>query len=79
MQTVYDWLTLLIFTGLVVLLLDRSRQPEPPDALWQYAPPAIGCAVANYLGNEGWALPAVLVIAAILGYIYYVLRPFRLS
>jgi hypothetical protein len=77
MQTIYDWLTLLIFTGLVVLMLDRSQRDPPPDKLWQYGPPAVGCAVANYLGNEGFGLPAVVVVVATLGYIYYVLKPFE--
>ncbi len=78
MQTVYDWLTLLIFTGLVVLLLERSQRDVPPDQLWQYGPPAIGCALANYLGNQGYGFVAIAIVAATLAYIYYVLKPFRL-
>lgn len=75
MNTPFDWLTVAVFTGLVVLLLQRSAQPEPSDKLWQYAPPALGCAVVNYLGNHGHPVIAVIGLGAVLAYIYYVLRP----
>lgn len=75
MQTPYDWITIAIFAGLVVLLLQRSSHEEPTDQLWQYAPPAIGCAVANYFGNEGNHLVAILVLAAAIGYIFHILKP----
>lgn len=75
METPFDWLTLMVFTGLVVLLLQRSSQEDPGDKLWQYAPPAIGCAVVNWLGNEGYVLPAVLGLVLVVAYIFYVLRP----
>lgn len=74
-ETIFDWLTLAVFTGLVVLLLQRSAQEEPSDHLWQYAPPAIGCAVVNYVGNEGYSLIAAVGLVAVLVYIYYVLKP----
>ena len=75
MQTPYDWLTMAIFAGLVVLLLQRSSMDDPPDQLWQYLPPAIGCAVANQLGNNGYTAFAVVGIGAVLAYIYYILKP----
>ena len=53
METVYDWVTVAIFAGLVVLFLQRSSaETEPRDSIWQYLAAAIGCAVANYLGNN---------------------------
>lgn len=78
METIFDWLSLLVFTGLVVLLLERSRRETPPDKLWQYAPPAIGCALANYVGNHGYGLVAAGLLVAVLAYVYYILKPFRL-
>ena len=75
METPFDWLTLMVFTGLVVLLLQRSSQAEPGDRLWHYAPPAIGCAVVNWLGNEGYVLAAILGLVAVVVYIFAVLRP----
>ena len=77
MRTVYDWVTVAMFAGLVVLFLQRSSKEEPSDRLWQYFPPAIGCAFANYLGNEGHDIAAVATLAVTLAYIFYVLKPHR--
>ncbi|MGH6780623.1 hypothetical protein SAMN06295912_11880 [Sphingomonas laterariae] len=78
METVFDWITVAIFAGLIVLFMQRSTGDEPPqDSIWQYLGPSVGCAVANYLGNEGYQLAAIAVIAATLGYILFVLRPFN--
>lgn len=77
MKTVYDFITIAIFAGLIVLFLQRSIGDAPPkDHLWQYLVAASGCAVANYLGNEGWLFPSVALIVATLAFIFYVLRPF---
>lgn len=85
MSTVFDFLTVGIFAGLVVLFLKRSvgddeageaTQPEPDDHLWQYLAAGGGCAVANYIGNEGYPIPAVVLIAATLMFVAYVLKPF---
>lgn len=74
METVYDWVTVAIFAGLIVLFLQRSSDEEPRDSIWQYLGASVGCAVANYLGNEGYHIPAILVIAATLAYTFFVLR-----
>ena len=83
MQTVYDWGTMIVFAGLVVLFLQRS-QGEARDQLWQYLVAAVGCAVTNYLGNEGLKLNdtmyhvgAVALGLATLAFIYIVLKPFE--
>lgn len=77
LETPFDWIALLIFAGLVVLFLQRSSEENPRDHLWQYLVPAIGCAVANYLGNKDYALAAVAVLVAVLAFVYYVLKPFQ--
>jgi hypothetical protein len=84
LKTIYDLLTMAIFAGLVVLFLQRSTAAEPRDHMYQYAPPAIGCAVANYLGNQAversnnvLAIIAVAIILAVVVYILYVLKPFN--
>jgi hypothetical protein len=77
MQTVYDWVTVAIFAGLAVLYLQRSMAPpEVQDRIVSYLPPAVGCAVANYVGNQGQPLLASGLTFAILVYIYFVLKPF---
>lgn len=84
MQTVYDWVTIALFAGLIVLFLQRSvgQKQDVPDAeehqdsIFHYLAPSVGLAVANYLGNEGYALPAWLLIAGVCVYSYLVLKPF---
>lgn len=76
MTTVYDYLTMAIFAGLIVLFLQRSVGDTPRhDHLWQYLIAAVGCGVANYLGNHGYSALAVVTIVAVLAFIVYVLRP----
>lgn len=75
METIWDWMTVFAFAGLVTLMLQRSMMDEPSDTLWQYAPPAIGCAVVNYLGNEGYELIAAALMAAVIFYVFKVLKP----
>jgi hypothetical protein len=77
METIFDWLTVLTFAGLAVLYLQRSAASEPTDRLWHYLPPAIGCAIVNYLGNEGYEIVGAIGLVLVLAYIYYVLRPRR--
>lgn len=80
MQTIYDWITVAIFGGLIVLFLHRSTaQDEPKDNIFQYLPACIGCALANYFGNEGHGLVAFAIIVAVLAYVAYVLKPFNLK
>ena len=90
MQTIYDWLTVAIFAGLIVLFLQRSAgEGEPRDSIWQYLGAAVGCAVVNYVGNDdkghvsdalgasGHHLLAVAMLIGVLAYIWYVLKPFE--
>jgi len=78
MTTIFDYLTMAIFVGLVVLFLQRSLGPESDydDHLWQYLAAGGGCAVANYVGNEGYFVVGALAIVATLVFIAYSLRPF---
>jgi len=77
MVTVFDWVTVGMFAALVVLFLQRSVSPGPAkDSMLQYIPPAIGCALANYLGNNDQELLAVAIIAAVVVYTFLVLKPF---
>jgi len=77
LETIYDWVTLGLFAGLIILFLQRSTAEKPSDHIHQYVPPAVGCAVVNYLGNNGWAHVATLGVVAILVYVWYVLKPLQ--
>lgn len=74
MDTVWDWLTIFIFAGLVTLMLQRSSEETPKDKLWQYLPAALACALANYLGNAGVVWAAVVILLAMLAYVLVVLK-----
>lgn len=76
METVYDWVTVAVFAGLAVLFLQRSSEDQPRDRILHYVPPAAGCAISNYLGNEGYMLPAIALVVATMAYIYFILKPF---
>jgi hypothetical protein len=80
MGTIYDWASMAVFGGLVVLFLQRSMsEQEPQDKIIHYLPPALGCALANYLGNNGQGLIAWLLILAVVAYIIHILKPFRMT
>ena len=77
MSTVYDWITMLIFGGLVVLFLQRSVGPaHSSDKIYHYLPPALGCAIADYLGNNDQRVAAIALTIAVVGYILLVMKPF---
>ncbi len=75
METIWDWMTVFAFAGLVTLMLQRSSEKVPRDRLIEYLPAAGGCAVVNYLGNEGMVMGAVLLSVATLAYVFMVLKP----
>lgn len=81
METPYDWITVGIFAGLIVLFMQRSTSEsttdDVQDPLWMYLAAGVGCAVSNYLGNEGQHLLAVLAIAGTLAFVFHFLKPFR--
>ena len=77
MTTVYDWITVALFAGLIGLFLHRSDQATPPpDALWHYLIAAGGCAVVNWLGNNDHPFIALAVGLGLVTFIVRVLKPF---
>jgi hypothetical protein len=77
LHTIYDWVTVAIFAGLIVLFLQRSMQDEPSDKLWHYLVASVGCAVTNYFGNQNLHVPAILCLVAVGAFIYYFIKPFE--
>ncbi len=76
LHTIYDWLTVAVFAGLIVLFLQRSMQEAPSDKLWHYLVASAGCAVTNYFGNDGNHLIAVAAIVATGAFVMHFIRPF---
>jgi Ca2+/Na+ antiporter len=79
MESIYDWLSLTIFAGLIVLFLQRStsERAEKDAPLLYYLAAGAGCAVANYFGNNGQDIVAILLLVATVGFIFYFLKPFH--
>lgn len=78
MKTPYDWIAVGIFAGLIVLFMQRSTSESETvhDPLWMYITAGVGCAIANYVGNKGMQVAAILAIVLTLGFILHFLRPF---
>jgi hypothetical protein len=73
MGTIFDWVTIVMFAGLVTHFLQQSASHGARQApLWQYAIAAAGCALGDWLGNEGQAAAAAAVIVATLCFMAYV-------
>lgn len=81
METIYDWVSLGIFAGLIVLFLQRSTgdRTDKDASLLYYLGAGVGCAAANYFGNKGQDLIAILLIAGTIAFIAFFLKPFRLK
>ena len=79
MQSVYDWVSLAIFAGLIVLFLQRStsEHAETDVSLFYYLAAGVGCAMANYFGNRGQDIIAILLLVATVGFIIYFLKPIK--
>lgn len=81
MDTVYDWLSLAIFAGLIVLFLQRStsERTEKDVSLLYYLGAGVGCAVANYFGNKGQDIVALAILVGTLAFIAIFLKPFNFT
>ena len=79
-ETIYDWVSLGIFAGLIVLFLRRStgERAEQDVSLLYYLAAGVGCAVANYFGNHGQDIVAILLLVATVAFVIYFLKPIKL-
>ena len=78
METLFDWVTVMLFAGLVTHFLAQSVKPDGDDiGFGHYLLLTVGCATANWLGNHGWALLAVTILLAGAAYAYRFLRVAR--
>lgn len=72
MQTAFDFLTVACFLGLVLVYFFRGEQNL--DTLKHLMVSALCFAIANQLGNSGFAVFALALVAAGVGYAALVLR-----
>jgi hypothetical protein len=80
MKTPYDFISVAVFAGVVLLFLQRSVSPPPrADPLWHYLLAAIGCAIFNFVGNKGLDAAAIALLVPLLLFIALILKPFRAS
>ena len=79
MDTIYDWASLAIFAGLIVLFLQRSTSEHTGNdaPLLYYLGAGVGCAVANYFGDQGQHVIAILLLTATLAFVIACLKPFK--
>lgn len=77
MSTLYDLITVILFAGLAILFLQRSVEQSSTDRIIHYLPAAVGCAVANWLGNHHEDAFAAAAVVAVVAYTYFVLKPFQ--
>jgi hypothetical protein len=63
------------------LFLQRSvgERAEKDASLLYYLAAGVGCAVANYFGNHGQDLIAILLLVATVVFIILCLKPFKFS
>ena len=81
MDTIYDWVSLAIFAGLIVLFLQRSTSEHGgrDASLLYYLGAGVGCAVANYFGDQGQDIIAIALLAATVIFIVLCLKPFKFT
>jgi hypothetical protein len=75
MESVYDWVTLALFAGLIVLFLQRSAAERPSDSLVYYLIAGAGLAGVNQLGNHDMHFLAILGLVVVLAFIQWRLKP----
>jgi hypothetical protein len=77
MNSIYDWVSMLLFGGIVVLFLQRSMSTSrSSDKIYHYIPPALGCAAGNYLGNNDHRTAGAAVLILVVGYLIFYMKPF---
>jgi asparagine N-glycosylation enzyme membrane subunit Stt3 len=81
MSSIYDWVSLAIFAGLIVLFLQRStgEQAEQDVSLIYYLGAGVACAVANYAGNHGQDVIAIVLLVATVAFVTLYMKPFKIK
>jgi hypothetical protein len=56
-----------------------SENADKDVSLLYYLAAGVGCAVGNYFGNHGQQVIAVALLVATVAFIFYFLKPFKLT
>lgn len=76
MKTIFDWLSVALFSPIAILFLIRSARPDgAPDRMIMYLPAALGCAIGNQLGNRDQVIAGGMMLAAVGIYSMMILKP----
>jgi len=62
METLYDFMAILLFIATAAMFFYRFQNEDPPLA--PYALVSLVCAVSNWLGNNGGGVGAILLLVA---------------
>lgn len=76
MNTIFDWISLLLFSGVIFAFYIRSSNHNliSFSNFIPYAFMSLGCAAFNYLGNNGQPVLASLLLAGLLIAIFFEIR-----
>ena len=73
MDTVYDGVTVVLFCIIIALYFYNQNRREQQILL--YVGAGAACGLANWVGNNGYGLGALLIVLGIGVYIYHYLWP----
>ncbi len=73
MNTVYDGVAVLLFAVIVALYFYNQNHKEQQIVL--YVGAGAACGLANYIGNSGYGLGALIITIGIAFFIYQYLWP----
>jgi hypothetical protein len=78
LKTIYDLIAIGLFAGLAILFLQRSASRAlDPIPIWKYGLPAVGCALADYLGDHDQMIASIAIFLVVAVYCVMALHPFQ--
>ena len=69
MQTFFDWTTVGLFLVIAGLFFYRNQHRE--ENIFKYLVPSVGCATANWFGNNHYVAVAFFFIALVVAFIVW--------
>ena len=69
METLYDYVTVAAFIGIAVMYFHFNKDED--QNILAYMWPAIGCAISNYFGNEGFPEVSAIVFIGVIAWVWF--------